>query len=83
MATCKCRRKIVAMLLWKRFRFLKWAEVFFFLFLKPFVRSSVSTVVAVLGQINAHVYMGLLETAVSKVKSCVRCSYFHSVFYLG
>ena len=32
--------------------------------------------VAVLGQISAHAFMGLLETAVSKVKS-VRCILFH------
>lgn len=37
----------------------------------PFARSSVSTVVAVLGQISAHVFMGLLETAVSKITELV------------
>ena len=51
----------------------------FFLFLKLFARSSVSTVVAVLDQTSAHVFMGSLETSVSKVKSCVRCRHSERV----
>ena len=51
----------------------------FFLFLKPFARNSASMVAAVLDQTSAHVFMGLLETAVSKVKGCVRRSNSESV----
>ena len=38
-----------------------------------------------LGQISAHVFMGLLETAISKVNICVRCCYSIrlKVFHLG
>lgn len=37
----------------------------------PFARSSVSTVVAVLDQTSAHVFMGSPETAVSKITELV------------